>query len=116
MSNWRDIRLELARTKEFPAGSVSRGYLIRLPLNDDDVVDQDAFNRNPYKAIVRRYWSTEPDEAGIVLAVDGDWAMRCNGTLDRRLDLNGRAIRLGQQISVVEADGAILPFRVASVR
>jgi len=116
MSIWKNIRLELGRTNEFPAGSVSRAYLIRLPLNDDDIVDRHAFELNPYRATVRRYWSTEPDEAGVVLPVDGDWAMRCNGTADRRLELNGRPIRLGQQVSVVGPDGAILPFRVASIR
>jgi hypothetical protein len=116
MSNWKNIRLELARTKGFPAGSVSRGYLIRLPLNDDDLVDPNAFDLAPHKATVRRYWSTEPDEAGLILPVDGEWAMRCNGTADRRLQLDGRAIRLGQQISVAEANGTALPFRIASIR
>jgi hypothetical protein len=42
--------------------------------------------------------------------------MRCNGTADRRLELDGRPIRLGQQLSIVEANGATLPFRVASIR
>lgn len=116
MSIWKNIRLELGRTNEFPAGSVSRAYLIRLPLDDDDIVDQHAFELNPYRATVRRHWSTEPDETGLVLPVADDWAMRCNGTADRRLELNGRPMRLGQQISVVEPDGAILPFRVASIR
>ena len=116
MSNWKNIRLELARTKEFPAGSVSRGYLIQLPLDDDDLVDEDELGLNPHRAIVRRYWSTEPDEAGLVLPADGAWAMRCNGTADRRLELDGRPIRLGQQLSIVEPNGATLPFRVASIR
>ena len=116
MSIWRNIRLELGRTNEFPAGSVSRGYLLRLPLNDDDLVDPHAFELNPYRATVRRYWSTEPDETGQVLPVDGHWAMRCNGTAERRLELDSRPIRLGQQITVIEPDGAILPFRVASIR
>ena len=116
MSNWKNIRMELGRTSEFPAGSVSRGYLIRLPINDDDLVDPHAFDLTPYRATVRRYWSTEPDEAGLVIPVDGEWTMRCNGTVDRRLRLDRQPIRLGRQISVVEADGAILPFRVASIR
>lgn len=116
MNNWKTIRLELDRTGEFPAGSVSRGYLIQLPLNDEDLVDENAFALNPHRAIVRRYWSTEPDEAGLVLPVDGEWAMRCNDTADRRLELDGRPIRLGQQVSVIEPTGATLPFRVASIR
>jgi hypothetical protein len=115
MNNWKNIRLELARTSEFPAGSVSRGYLIRLPLNDDDRVDRDTLAGAPHKAIVRRYWSTEPDEAGLVLPANGGWAMRCDGRPDRRLEIDGCPIRLGQQVSVVDTDGDELPFRVASV-
>jgi hypothetical protein len=42
--------------------------------------------------------------------------MSCNGTYARVLRLDGRPIRLGQQISVVEPDGAVLGFRIASIR
>jgi hypothetical protein len=116
MSNWKNIRLELAETEKFPRGSVSRGYLIRLPLNDRDAVDATDFELTPHWATVRRYWSTEPDEAGLVIR-DGDhWALRCTGRPDRLLELDSRPIRLGQQVGVVEPDGATLPFRVASIR
>jgi hypothetical protein len=116
MSNWKNIRLELATTAQFPAGSVSRGYLIRLPLADSDCVDRTAFEQNPHRATVRRYWSTEPDEAGIVEEAAGGWAMRCNGSAERMLLLEDLPIRLGQLVSVVEVDGERLPFRIASIR
>ena len=116
MPNWKDIRLELARTAEFPAGSVSRGYLIRLPLDDSDLIDPVALERSPHRATVRRYWSTEPDEAGLVHKGDGGWAMRCNGMPDRLLLVDDRPIRLGQKVSVVEPGGDLLPFTIASIR
>ena len=116
MENWKVIRLELAPTEEFPTGSVSRGYLIRLPLSDADSLDRSAFEQNPYRATVRRYWSTERDEGGHMLEVNGKWAIRCNGSQDRLLDLDGKPIRLGQKLSTIEPDGTILPFRVASIR
>lgn len=116
MDNWKNIRLELAPSDDFPAGSVSRAYLVRLPLDDGDAVDRTAFLESPHKATVRRYWSSEPDEAGLVLHAKGGWTMRCDGRAERSLKLEGRPLRLGQLIPVVEADGAILPFRVASVR
>src|SRR5690349_8889466 len=59
---WRSIRLELASTGEFPGGSVSRTFLVNLPLDDHDAVDRAALARNPRRATVRRHWSTEPDE------------------------------------------------------
>jgi hypothetical protein len=116
MGNWKNIRLELARTEGFPAGSVSRGYLIRLPLSENGEVDRAAFGRNPYRATVRRYWSTEPDEAGLILDDGGRWAIGCSGKPRRTLEVVNHFIQQGHEISIVEADGTILPFRVASVR
>lgn len=114
--NWKSIRLELASTGEFPAGSVGRAYLIRLPLDERDKVDQAAFSRHPSRATVRRHWSTEADQRGVIVQADGRWAMRCDGTPERLLELNETGIRPGQQVSVVEPDGRTLPFRIASVR
>ena len=116
MSNWKNIRLELAKTVQFPAGSVSRGYLIRLPLGDNDRIDRTAFERDPHRATVRRYWSTEPDEAGLVHQTGGAWTMRCNGSAERMLLLGDLPIRLGQLVSVSDPEGDTLPFRVASIR
>ena len=116
MENWKSIRLELAPTEQFPTGSVSRGYLIRLPLGDGDTIDRSAFEQRPYKATVRRYWSSEPDEGGQVLNIEGKWAIRCDGTPDRLLGVDGKPLRLGQQLSTIEPDGTILPFRIASIR
>lgn len=114
--NWKSIRLELGSTGEYPAGSVSRAYLLRLPLDDHDTVDAAAFLESPSKATVRRHWSTDPDERGVIVQSGPDWTMRCDKERHRVLCLNGSPLRLGQQVSVVEADGTILPFKVASVR
>jgi hypothetical protein len=114
--NWKSIRLELGRTGEFPAGSVSRAYLVKLPLDDFDGLDKAAFDRSPSRATVRRHWSTEPDELGIVVPTGREWAIRCAGKADRVLQLDGVPLRLGQRVSVVEPDGQVLPFTIASVR
>ena len=113
--NWKSIRLELGSTGEFPAGSVSRVYLVRLPLNDQDTIDDEAMKQTPSRAIVQRHWSTEPDERGLVVRADGHWSMRCHGK-DRLLYLDSTPIRLGGQVSVGEPNGDILPFRISSVR
>lgn len=116
MGNWRKIRLELARTSAFPTGSVSRGYLILLPLDGEGRVDSKALAARPDRASVQRYWSTEPDESGTVERVEGGLALRCNGDGERTLLLDGMPFRLGEQISVVEVGGETLPFTVASIR
>lgn len=114
--NWRSIRLELGSTGEFPAGSVGRAFLLKLPLDDFDIVDGDALATNPGRAGVRRHWSTEPDERGQIVASGENWAMRCPGKPDRVFRLDGTPIRLGQHVSVVEPDGTVLPLKVASIR
>ncbi len=114
--NWRAIRLELGSTRDFPAGSVSRAYLIRVPLDDSDIVDGTALARSAKTATVQRHWSTEADQHGILVSSGSDWTIRCDGGCDRLLHLDGTPMRLGQQVSMVEPDGTVLPFKVASVR
>jgi len=116
METWKRIRLELGRTDDFPSGSVSRGYLIQLPLDGEDRIDAAALARRPHRATVRRYWSTEPDESGVIVSAEGGWTMRCNAGPDRALLLGSQPIRLGEQVSILEPDGATLQFRIAGIR
>jgi len=113
--NWKKIRLELGRTSAFPSGSVSRGYLVQLPLDEKGRLDGAAFALKPHRATVRRYWSTEPDESGLIVQVEGGWAMRCNRGPDRQILLGDQPIRLGQEVSVIDPDRGTLPFVIASV-
>ena len=112
--NWSTIRLELAGTGDFPAGSVSRVYLIRVPLNDVGSIDEAGLAEAPHRATVRRFWSTEPDEKGRLVRVNGHWALRCDGKADRLLSTE--AFRMGREVAVVGSNGVPLPFRVASIR
>ena len=115
MNLWKSIRLELASTSEFPAGSVGRAFLIRLPLGDDDRVDESAYLQEPSKAVVRRHWSSEPDERGKLLKADHAWIVRSEGRPDRRLELDGKPLRLGQHVPLISDEG-VLPLRIASIR
>ena len=114
--HWRCIRLELGSTGEFPAGSVSRAFLVNLPLDDFDSIDSAALARTPTRATARRHWSSEPDERGQIVRSGRNWAIRCDGKPDRVLRFNGTPVRLGQRVSVVEPDGTVLPLKVASIR
>ena len=61
---WKSVRLELAKTREFPNGSASRAYLLRLPLTDDGRIDEVALEELPDQATVRRLWPSEADVSG----------------------------------------------------
>lgn len=115
MTSWKSIRLELGQTRDFPAGSVSRAYLVRLPLDDEDRIDERAFDRAPDKATVRRHWSTEPDQRGQIVRDGRRWHLQCDGET-QSLELDCGPVRLGEQVSIVGRDGSALPFRIASIR
>lgn len=111
--SWSTIRLELAGTRDFPSGSVSRGFLIRVPLDSSGSIDAASLATAPQKATVRRFWSTQPDENGRVVDADGHWAFRCSGRADRLL--SDASFRLGAEVAVADSEGVPLPFRVASI-
>jgi hypothetical protein len=117
--NWKNIRLELARTKEFPEGSVSRAYLLRLPLDDDGLIEEAAFRALPAQATVRRFWPNEADLAGYVIRTPRGWAFsyRIGDEDDEAIfHLESHPLRVGEYITLTEPDGRQLPFRVASVK
>lgn len=116
VKNWRTIRLELAWAPEFPNGSVSRAFLLRLPLDDNDLVDEPALKRAPQLGTVRRHWSNSPDEKGFLQKVDGHLVLDCEGTEARMLRLDGHPIRLGQELPITEPDGNQMIFRISSIR
>lgn len=114
---WKTIRLELGQTPEHPSGSPGRAYLIRLPLEDDGEVDDAALRSRPGQATVRRFWPSQPDRTGLVEPVEGGLALRFNGTHYPPVasTIEHRALRLGEEVRITEADGQRLPFRVASI-
>ena len=118
VSEWHVVRLELARTEKFPNGSPSRTYLIRLPLNDDGLIDESARAAEPNRATIRRFWPRQADWSGYILKVKDGWAFSCSfGETDGNhvIHLENHPIRSGEYLTLVEANGTRLPFRVASI-
>ena len=117
--NWKSIRLELARTKEFPEGSASRAYLLRLPLDPSGLIDEEALGHTPALATVHRHWPNEPDLSGYVVRTPNGWALSYEPGEDDDetvFHLETHPIRVGEYITLTEPDGRRLPFRVASLK
>jgi hypothetical protein len=115
---WKNIRLELARTQEFPQGSASRAYLLRLPVDDDGLINEAELRTLPGRATVRRFWPNEPDMSGYVIQTPRGWAFsyRIGEEDDEAIfHLETHRICAGEYITLTEPDGRQLPFRVASV-
>ena len=116
--NWKCIRLELARTPDFPEGSASRAYLLRLPLDRDGHIDAAAIAAEPGQATVRRFWPSEPDMIGYVIRTPEGWAFSYEpGAADDEavFHLETHPMVVGEYLTLTEPDGRRLPFRVARV-
>lgn len=116
--NWKSIRLELGRTTEFPEGSASRVYLLRLPLTEDGLIDEGVLGTAPERATVRRFWPNQADLAGYVIRTPNGWAFSYEPGEDDDeavFHLETHPIRLGNYLTLTEPDGRELPFRVASL-
>ena len=114
---WTTIRLELARTPEFPNGSAARNYTLRLPLQPDGLVDVSAFGANPERATVRRFWPNEPDQKGYIVRKRGGWAFSyALGEADDEniFHLENHPLRVGEYLTLTEPDGDKWPYQVKS--
>jgi hypothetical protein len=116
---WKAIRLELARTPDFPEGSPGRAYLLRLPLEDNGIINECAVQIDPGHATVRRYWPSQPDMSGQIVHTPRGWAFSYpvgEERGDTMFHLENRPLRPGEFVTLTEPDGRRLPFRVACVR
>ncbi len=114
------IRLELARTTEFPNGSRDHGYEFTAPLDANGHLDASAWATSKAACIVRRFESRSEDEHGTLIhRRDGRWAFSYQPGDDDdepifRFDRH--IFIVGEYVTVTEHDGVARPFRVVDVR
>ena len=116
---WKTIRLELARTSEYPQGSAAHAYVLRLPLDADGVIDEEAYEAERDRAVVRRLWLGEPEQSGVLARKRRGWAFSyAPGDDDDEniFHLETHPIRLGEYLTLTESDGEQLPFKVVHCR
>lgn len=111
---WKSVRLELAKTREFPNGSASRAYLLRLPLTDDGRIDEAALDALPDQATVRRLWPSEADVSGHLVRNGRGWAFLARQGHEAVFAFDPPPLKVGETIELVER-GRTLPFRVAKL-
>lgn len=113
------IRLELARTKEFPEGDAHHGYELRAPLTDDGRLDLGAFRSAAQLCTVRHFRPDADDEHGeLVRTKRGDWAFSYEvGDADDEaiFRLATHVFKEGEYVTITEHDGEAKVFRVAAV-
>jgi hypothetical protein len=114
---WKTVRLEFARSATFPSGTPSRAYLLRVPLDENGLIDGATLAQTPSRATAQRFWSSEPDQFGYLECSDGSWILRCRGQAgESRFRMPAVPLRVNGEITIEEPDGTSNPFRVASIK
>jgi hypothetical protein len=115
----RRVRLELARTPQFPDGNPACGYEFRAPLDDEGRLAAEEWPDHKEECTVVRFWERADDEHGQLLHLRGNkWVFSYRpGEEDDEpiFRLDKHAFRPGEYVSVTEHDGVTRPFRVVSV-
>ncbi len=113
----RQVRLELARCREFPEGSREHGYVLSLPLTPDGRLDRDSWFKQHEPAGFHRFWGDE-EERGQLRHGRRGWALAFDpGNDDDEVIFKGDKHRFseGEYVSIEERDGVTRTFRVVAV-
>jgi hypothetical protein len=120
---FKRIRLELARSKEFPNGSANHGYELVAPLDADAHIDAALWQKYRENCRVSRFWG-DGEEIGYLLHKPGGpeharWVFDYHKT-GRHEDEYGyrfgsHSFRFGEYVSIQDEAGETPTFRVVSV-
>lgn len=113
------IRLELARTPQYPDGSARHGYEFTAPLDANGRLDPAAWRTARIACTVRRFWGHQADEHGALIhRRDDKWAFsyRPGDDDDETIfRFDKHFFGLGEYVTITEHDGIARPFREASL-
>jgi hypothetical protein len=117
------IRLTLARSKEFPGGSLNHGYEFDAPLDASGHIDPAAWRAVRERCRVKRFWGGEEQSGRLIHrpggAERGQWVFDYNPreTTDDEPGYRfaSHAFIPGEYVSIAGHDGEMHTFRVESV-
>ena len=117
------IRLNLARSKEFPSGSAKHGYEFVAPLDANGHIDPEQWRKHREHCRVHRFWGGEEDIGQLVHKPGGNEHARWIFDYDQKVDdddetgyrFGAHVFRPGEYVSIRDQRGEMHTFRVASV-
>lgn len=121
---FKRIRLNLARSKEFPEGSSRHGYEFVAPLDGKSHIDIGLWRAHRDNCRVRRFWEGEDDQIGFLVHKPGGleharWVFDYDKTAETDDESGYRfgahAFTSGEYVSIRDEDGEMHTFRVVSV-
>lgn len=121
---FKRIRLNLARSKEFPQGSSRHGYEFVAPLDSKGHIDADLWKQHRNHCRVRRFWEGEADEYGFLVhrpggpehgrwVFDYDQATESDDEIGYRFGTH--VFQPGEYVSIRNEEGEMHTFQVATV-
>ena len=118
------IMILLARSHDFPNGSVRHGYELVAPLDRNGKIDLEAWKANRAQCTVRRFWGDANEEQGFLRHRQGgvggatwvfDYDESDPDDDEAGYRLGDHAWAPGEYVSIKDDDGVMHTFRVASV-
>jgi len=120
----RRIVLHAARSKDFPEGSTRHGYEFVAPLTEAGRIDLDAWKAHRGLCVVHRFWGEElPMRGQLVHRAGGtggatwafDYGPQHSTDSEAGYRFGDHAFRVGEYVSIREADGELMTFNVIHV-
>ena len=120
---FKRIRLNLARSKEFPTGSARHGYEFVAPLDSSSRIDANLWRAHRQHCGVRRFWGDDEEFGKLVHRPGGKehsrWVFDYDETADDDDEAGYRfashAFVPGEYVSIRDEDGDMHTFQVVSV-
>jgi hypothetical protein len=121
---FKRIRLNLARSKEFPQGSPGHGYEFVAPLDAKSHIDIALWREHRGNCRVRRFAVGEDDQVGFLVHKPGGpeharWVFDYDRTAETDDEsgyrFGGHAFMPGEYVSIRDEDGEMHTYRVMSV-
>src|SRR5215475_11757901 len=109
-SAFKRIRLNLARSKEFPSGSTRHGYEFVAPLDPAWHIDPAQWHKHRENCRVRRFWGDEEELGHLVHKPDG-----AEEDEEAGYRFGSHAFRPGEYVTIRDEDGAMHTFLVVAV-
>jgi hypothetical protein len=118
------IRLELARSKDFPSGSARHGYEFVAPLDGKAHIDPELWRQHREHCGVRQFWGGEEKIGRLVHKPGGaeharwvfDYDPKATDDDEAGYRFASHAFVPGEYISIRDEDGDLHTFRVVSVQ
>ena len=122
----RKVTLHAARSKAFPEGSIRHGYDFVAPLTEDGRIDLEAWKAHRGECFAHRFWADEPAMRGLLVRHPGGrggvtWAFEWKSPPgaandeDEGFRFGDHAFKVGEYVSIREAEGELMTFRVTGV-